>query len=87
MAVVMNTRLSQTTGLECAKPGSGVFHKTLTDFSPSHLRGAALDVDTPEEFGPRNCGQFSPRAEAIKHRHRQADRRRFIKASSKNRHQ
>jgi hypothetical protein len=84
MAVVMNMRLSQTTGLECAKPGSRLFHKILTDFSPSHLRGVGTDVDTPEALGPRNCGQFSPRAEATKHRHRQTDRRRFIKATSKN---
>src|SRR5580692_6648714 len=54
---VRKIRSPQTDGEECPT-GSGVFH-----FADPNLEGgAASEVATPLEFGPRNCGQSAARA-------------------------
>src|SRR5262245_41205865 len=45
-------------GLEWPRPGIGVFHKTLIDFSASQLVGGLLPSPAPAPFCPRNPGQF-----------------------------
>jgi len=54
-AVVIKTRSPQTTGLEWARPGIGVFHRALVD---CHFVGRPRSSATPAAFGPRNEGQF-----------------------------
>src|SRR5690349_18016854 len=58
MAVVTKMRSPHTTGLECARPGIGVFHAMLEDFSTSQLTGGFIPSATPEACEPRNDGQF-----------------------------
>jgi hypothetical protein len=58
MAVVTNILLPQTTGLECASPGMGVFHSMFVPLVASQVTGAGLPSATPEAFAPRNDGQF-----------------------------
>ena len=47
MAVLMNTLLPQTTGLEWARPGIGVFHLTFTALLASHFTAAGEPSATP----------------------------------------
>ena len=56
-ALVKNTRLPQTTGLECPRPGTGVF-QTMCSVS-LQLRGALESRLTPLDCGPRHQGQLS----------------------------
>ena len=58
MAVVRNTRLPHTIGLECASPGIDVFQGMFTDVRESHTVGRDCTSATPDAFGPRNEGQF-----------------------------
>ena len=48
-------RVDVSTGDECPD-GNGVFQRTL-DSGPNST-GRLVVADTPEPFGPRNCGQF-----------------------------
>src|SRR4030095_4615726 len=59
----MKTRSPQPTGLECASPGIGVFHRVLVD---CHLVGSGRSSAIPLAFGPRKEGQFSADAETTK---------------------
>src|SRR4051794_11910183 len=61
VAAVMNTFLPQTTGEATLRPGSSAFHLTFS-VGPQEV-GRPVSSDTPEAFGPRNCGQ--PAAAAI----------------------
>ena len=45
-------------GLECARPGMGIFQSTFPVLSMSHLTGAAKPSATPLPWAPRNDGQF-----------------------------
>src|SRR6187549_597441 len=54
-------RLPQTIGLECARPGIGVFQRTLVPFSPSHASGRLVPSAMPRADVPRKEGQL-PRA-------------------------
>src|SRR5688500_9753844 len=51
-------RSPHTIGLEWPRPGIGVFHNTLIDFSASQLVGRVLPSLTPDPFCPRKEGQF-----------------------------
>jgi hypothetical protein len=56
MAVV-NTRPAATTGEPIPSPSTA---DQRTFFVAENSTGNAfLDVETPEQFGPRNCGQSS----------------------------
>ena len=57
-ALVTKIRLPHTTGLECPRPGIGVFHFTFSRVSAFHRVGAGWPSATPLAFGPRNDGQF-----------------------------
>src|SRR6185295_1813673 len=57
-AVVTKMRSPQIIGLEWPRPGMGVFHKMLIDFSTSQAVGGLLPSPTPAPFGPRKDGQF-----------------------------
>src|SRR5947209_17402326 len=56
MAVVRNTLLPHTTGDECPRPATGVFH--LIFFVAVHSVGKFFSVEIPMPPGPRHCGQF-----------------------------
>ena len=58
MAVVTNTRSPQTMGLECPRPGIGVFQRTPFADSTFQLAGVEKPSATPLAAGPRNDGQF-----------------------------
>src|SRR5256885_17241492 len=58
MALVTNTRLPQTIGLECPRPGIGVFQRTLVDFSTSQVVGPEKPSATPFASFPRKEGQL-----------------------------
>jgi hypothetical protein len=73
IAVVMKTRSPHTTGLECPRPGIGVFQARFTDFSASHDVGGAPWA-TPDAFLPRNEGQFCPAAASARIRKMQIER-------------
>src|SRR6476619_5098605 len=45
-------------GLEWPRPGIGVFHEMLIDFSASQVAGGLLPSPTPAPFCPRKAGQF-----------------------------
>src|SRR5687767_4742767 len=79
-AVMTKTLLPHTTGLACERPGTGVFHRTLSDFAASHVTGRGRPSATPEALGPRNEGQFCPPASATaaRQRTRQQSSERFI---------
>src|SRR5688572_10712590 len=51
-------RPPQTIGLECARPGSAVFHATFLDVATSHWTGGLAVAATPLASVPRNAGQF-----------------------------
>src|SRR5678816_2672442 len=54
-AVVTNTRLPQTIGDECPRPGIAAFH--LMFEVGVHVAGRFFSVEIPEPSGPRHCGQ------------------------------
>src|SRR5678816_2865464 len=56
-AVVTNTRLPQTIGDECPRPGIAAFH--LMFEVGVHVAGRFFSVEIPEPSGPRHCGQFA----------------------------
>ena len=58
MAVVTNTRLPQTIGLELAMPGIGVFHLMFLPLVTSHSVTARCPSAFPLPAMPRNDGQF-----------------------------
>src|SRR3954466_14420257 len=58
IAVVTKTRLPQTIGLECARPGIGVRQRTCSPLVPFHLSGRCWPSATPDALGPRNDGQL-----------------------------
>src|SRR5262245_61499181 len=63
-AVVTNTRLPHTIGLEWPRPGISTFHATLVPFARSHCTGGA-PAPTPRARSPRNDGQFAPTDTAL----------------------
>src|SRR5688500_7409947 len=58
MAVLTNTRLPQTIGLEFAMPGIAVFHLMFLPLVTSHSVGARWPSPLPLPAAPRNEGQF-----------------------------
>src|SRR5436190_3451670 len=58
MAVVANTRLPHTIGLELATPGIGVFHLMLLPLVASHSVTARWPSPLPALPSPRNEGQL-----------------------------
>ena len=58
MAVVTKIKSSQIIGLECAKPGMGVFHFIFSFFSKFHWVGRFALSRKPDAKCPRNEGQF-----------------------------
>src|SRR5262245_21168080 len=57
VAVVTNTRFSQTIGDECPRPSTGLFHTML--FVLLHSSGGVLVAATPLPSAPRHCGQLA----------------------------
>src|SRR5690242_13774439 len=56
---VLNTRPAATTGEPMPSPSTA---DQRTFFVAENSRGSAFfEVETPEQFGPRNCGQSSAR--------------------------
>src|ERR1700730_3611674 len=67
-------RWPHTTGLECARPGIGVFQSTPDIFVASQFAGVLVPVAVPCAPAPRNCGQFCAWAtERAKQRIRQTE--------------
>src|SRR6187200_3041353 len=64
IAVVTNTRLPQTTGLECPSPGSEVRQRMLSPVFTSQLSGRFCLTATPDACVPRNAGQLPAAAPA-----------------------
>src|SRR5687767_3479371 len=64
-------------GLECARPGMGVFHTMFSDFSAFQDTGVLRPSATPEAAGRRNVGQFCALAEEVKSRQKQKASVRF----------
>src|SRR5436190_20996944 len=58
MAVVANTRLPHTIGLELATPGIGVFHLMFLPVAASHSVTACCPSPLPALPSPRNDGQL-----------------------------
>src|SRR4029453_14703060 len=56
-AVVVNTRLPQTIGLELATPGIGVFHLMFLPLAASHSVTARCPSPLPALPSPRNADQ------------------------------
>src|SRR5690349_24273866 len=81
MAVVTKTRSPHTTGLECARPGIGVFHAMLADFSTSQVTGGFIPSATPDACVPRNDGQFCPIAADASKTLMESESRNFIARS------
>ncbi len=55
-ALVTRTRLPQTIGLECARPGTRAFQRTCCPRAASHAAGNCWSAATPAAPGPRNDG-------------------------------
>src|SRR5260221_10255483 len=63
-ALVTKTRSPHTTGLECARPGIGVRHRTFSPLAPSQRSGRCCPSATPDARVPRNEGQLPASAVA-----------------------
>src|ERR1700730_7606262 len=57
MSVVRKIRSPHTTGDECPRPSTGVFHATLR--SAFHDEGTSFNGEMPLAVGPRQPGQSS----------------------------
>src|SRR5829696_3285862 len=77
-AVVTKMRSFQIIGLEWPRPGIGVFHKMLVDFSASQAIGGSLPSPAPALFCPRNDGQFWAYAADANPRHSASTSKDFI---------
>src|SRR5215510_10382147 len=67
-AVVRKSRLPQTIGDECPRPGIAAFH--LMFLVGLHSSGRFFSSETPWPRGPRHCGQLSTTVKAQRMRTR-----------------
>jgi hypothetical protein len=64
--VTRNTRSSQTIGDECPQPLIGVFQQIFSPVLPFHRTGTSVSALDPSPRGPRQQGQFSATAAAVR---------------------
>src|SRR3954449_9055647 len=72
--VHVNTRSPHTIGLACPSPGRSALHRTFSRPGPPHFSGNPFSAVYPRPVGPRNWGQFSARAGAVRNAKTKATR-------------